>query len=309
MRIAAMAAGAVGGYFGGRMAAAGHEVAFIARGAHLDAIRKNGLRIESTHGDLHLTNVKATDDPREVGPVDIVLFAVKLWDTEKAAELARPLVGPDTRVITLQNGVDSVERIAPILGADKVVAGTAYIATVIKAPGVISHTSKFAMMRCGRVDRRPDAKLTAFADAAKAAKVEVNVMDDMDSERWQKFIFLSAMAGINSATRMPLGKILADAETRAYYRRLMEECMAVGKAKGVALPSDYVEDRMKFSDNAPPGMKASMLHDLEAGNRLELDWLTGKVVTLGRELGVPTPASEAVYAMVKLHRMGASGGS
>ena len=304
MRIAAMAAGAVGGYFGGRMAAAGHEVAFIARGAHLDAIRKNGLKIESTHGDLHLKDAKATDNPADLGPVDVVLFAVKLWDTEKAAELARPLVGPDTRVITLQNGVDSVERVAPILGADKVVAGTAYIATVIKAPGVISHTSKFAMMRCGRVDGRPDAKLQAFADAAKAAKIDIQLADDMNRERWQKFIFLSAMAGINSATRLEIGKVLADPDTRAYYRKLMEECFAVGKAKGVSLPNNYVEERMAFSDNAPPGMKASMLHDLEAGNRLELDWLTGKVVSLGRELGVPTPASEAVYTMVKLHRMG-----
>ena len=304
MRIAAMAAGAVGGYFGGRMAAAGHDVAFIARRANLDAIRKNGLKIESTHGDLHLKDVNATDDPAQVGPVDIVLFAVKLWDTEKAAELARPLVGPDTRVITLQNGVDSVERVAPILGADKTVAGTAYIATVIKAPGVISHTSKFAMMRCGRVDGRPDAKLQAFANAAKAAKIEITIADDMNRERWQKFVFLSAMAGINATTRMPLGKILADPDTRAYYRKLMEECVAVGKAKGVALPDGYVDERMTFSDSAPPGMKASMLHDLEAGNRLELDWLTGKVVSLGRELGVPPPASDAVYTLVKLHRMG-----
>jgi 2-dehydropantoate 2-reductase len=304
MRIAAMAAGAVGGYFGGRMAAAGHDVAFIARRAHLEAIRKNGLTIESVHGDLHLTNVTATDDPKDVGPVDIVLFAVKLWDTEKAAELARPLVGPDTRVITLQNGVDSFERVSPILGAEQTVAGTAYIASVIKAPGVVSHTSKFAMMRCGRIDGRPDAKLQAFGEAAKAANVDVQVTENMNTERWQKFIFLSAMAGINCMTRLEIGKVLADPDTRAFYRKLMEECHAVGKAKGVALAGDYVEDRMKFSDNAPPGMKASMLHDLEAGNRLELDWLTGKVVSLGRELGVPTPASEAVYAAVKLHRMG-----
>jgi 2-dehydropantoate 2-reductase len=304
MRIAAMAAGAVGGYFGGRMAAAGHDVTFIARGAHLDAIRKNGLIVHSTHGDLHLKGVNVTDDPKTVGPVDVVLFAVKLWDTEKAAELARPLVGPNTRVITLQNGVDSVERVAPILGPDKTVAGTAYIATVISAPGTISHTSQFAIMRCGRVDGRPDDKLNAFAEAARAAKLDVTVMPDMDSERWQKFIFLSSMAGANCATRMPLGKILADPDTRAFYRRLMEECYAVGRAKGVNLPKDYVDDRMAFSDKAPPGMKASMLHDLEAGNRLELDWLTGKVVALGHELGVPVPASETVYAAVKLHRMG-----
>jgi 2-dehydropantoate 2-reductase len=307
MRIAAMAAGAVGGYFGARMAAAGHDVAFIARRAHLDAIRKHGLIVKSTHGDLHLKGVNATDDPKQVGPVDVVLFAVKLWDTEKAAELARPLVGPDTRVITLQNGVDSVERVAPILGADKTIAGTAYIATVISEPGVISHTSKFAIMRVGRVDGRPDARLDAFADAANAAKLDVSVMPDMNSERWQKFIFLSSMAGANCATRMPIGKVLADPDTRTFYRKLLAECFAVGKAKGVNLPPDYVDDRLTFSDNAPPGMKASMLHDLEAGNRLELDWLTGKVVALGRELGVPTPASEAVYAAVKLHRMGRQG--
>jgi 2-dehydropantoate 2-reductase len=308
MRIAAMAAGAVGGYFGARMAAAGHDVAFVARGAHLDAIRRNGLVIKSTHGHLHLKDVNVNDDPAKVGPVDVVLFAVKLWDTEKAAELARPLVGPETRVITLQNGVDSVERVAPILGGERTVAGTAYLATVISEPGVISHTSKFAIMRVGRVDARPDPKLNAFAEAAKAANIDIAVMADMNSERWQKFIFLSAMAGANCATRLPIGEILADADTRAFYRKLMAECDAVGRASGVKLPEGYVDERMTFSDNAPPGMKASMLHDLEAGNRLELDWLTGKVVSLGHELGVPVPASEAVYAAVKLHRMGRAGG-
>jgi len=306
MRIAAMAAGAVGGYFGGRLAAAGHDVAFIARRAHLDALRKDGLKIESVHGDLHLKNVNATDDPKQVGPVDVVLFAVKLWDTEHAAELSRPLVGPDTRIITLQNGVDSYERVAPILGADKTVAGTAYIATVLGGPGVVRHTSKFAIMRCGRIDGKPDAKLDAFVAAAKAANIDIQPQEDMNRERWQKFIFLSSMAGINCATRMAIGKVLADPDTRSFYRKLMEECLAVGQAAGARVPSDWVDDRMVFSDNAPPGMKASMLHDLEAGNRLELDWLTGKVVSLGRELGVPTPASEAVYAAVKLHRMGPS---
>ena len=304
MKIAAMAAGAVGSYFGGRMAAAGHEVAFIARRANLEALRKNGLKIESVHGDLHLPKVNATDDPRQVGPVDVVLFAVKLWDTDTAAELTKPMVGPDTRVITLQNGVDSYERVSAILGKEQTCPGTAYIATVIREPGVISHTSKFATMRVGRMDGTPDAKLSAFVDAAKAAHIDITVMPDMNSERWQKFIFLSSMAGANCVTRLPIGQILADPDTRAFYRRLLDECYAVGKANGVKLPPDYVDDRMTFSDNAPPGMKASMFHDLEAGNRLELDWLTGKVVSLGRELGVPTPASEAVYAAVKLHRMG-----
>jgi 2-dehydropantoate 2-reductase len=304
MKIAAMAAGAVGAYFGGRMQAAGHDVAMIARRAHLDALRKNGLKIESVHGDLHLPKVNATDDPRQVGPVDIVLFAVKLWDTETAAELARPLVGPDTRVITLQNGVDSYERVSAILGKEQTVCGTAYIAAVLGGPGLMRHTSKFATMRVGRMDGKPDAKLAAFVAAAKAAGIDIQPQDDMNRERWQKFVFLSSMAGVNCLTRQPIGKVLADPDTRAFYRKLMEECLAVGQKSGAKVPSAWVDDRMTFSDAAPPGMKASMFHDLEAGNRLELDWLNGKVVSLGRELGVPTPASDAVYAAVKLYRMG-----
>jgi 2-dehydropantoate 2-reductase len=304
MRIAAMAAGAVGAYFGGRLATAGHDVFFIARRAHLEALRKNGLKLESVHGDLHLPKVNVTDDPKEVGVVDVVLFAVKLWDTEIAAELTKPMVGPNTRVITLQNGVDSYERVSKVLGKEQTVPGTAYIAAVLGGPGVMKHTSKFATIRCGRMEGTPDPKLEAFVEAAKAANIDIQPQDDMNRERWQKFIFLSSMAGANCMTREPIGKILADPDTRALYRKLLEECLAVGQKAGAKVPSSWVEDRMSFSDNAPAGMKASMLHDLEAGNRLELDWLTGKVVSLGRELGVPTPASEAVYAAVKLHRMG-----
>ena len=307
MKIAAMAAGAVGAYFGGRMQAAGHDVAYIARRAHLDALRKDGLKIESVHGDLHLPKVNATPDPKEVGPVDVVLFAVKLWDTETAAELAKPLVGPNTRVITLQNGVDSYERVSAILGKDATCPGTAYIAAVLGGPGVMRHTSKFATMRVGRMDGKPDAKLAAFVEAAKAANIDIQPQDDMNRERWQKFIFLSSMAGVNCMMREPIGKVLADPDTRAFYKKLMQECLAVGQKSGAKVPNSWVDDRMTFSDNAPPGMKASMLHDLEAGNRLELDWLTGKIVALGKELGVPTPGSDAVYAAVKLHRMGTAG--
>ena len=305
MRIAAMAAGAVGGYFGARLAAAGHDVFFIARGSSLEAIRKNGLKIESVHGNLHLPKPNVTDDPAEVGPVDIVMFAVKLWDTEKAAELARPLAGPNTRVITLQNGVDSVERIGPILGRERAVGGVAYIATVIAEPGVIKHTSQFASMRFGRADRRPDSVLQAFADAGKAAKTDLDLSKDIEAERWQKFIFLTAMAGATASRHSAIGPIVATEEGRNFFRALMEEARAVGKAKGVDVGSDYIEQRMEFvTEKVEPGMKASMAHDLERGNRLELDWLNGKVRALGRELGVPTPASDAVYTVLKLHRMG-----
>jgi 2-dehydropantoate 2-reductase len=304
MRIAVMAAGAVGGYFGARMAAAGHDVFFVARGANLQAIKTNGLKVESVQDNLHLPNPNVTDDPAKIGPVDIVLFAVKLWDTEKAAEQALPLVGPGTRVITLQNGVDSPERLAPILGADKMVAGSAYIAAVMSAPGVVSHTSAFARMVCGRIDGKPDAQLQAFTDAAQAAGIDIALSDAIDRERWQKFVFLVGLSGATATTRKPLGPILQDPDTRAFFHSLMREVVAVGRANGVSLPADFADDRMKFGDSSPPNFKASMLHDLERGNRLELDWLAGKVVELGRALGVPTAANEAVYAMLKLDRMG-----
>jgi 2-dehydropantoate 2-reductase len=311
MRIAAMAAGAVGGYFGARMAAAGHDVFFIARGANLDAIKKNGLTIESVHGDMHLPQPNVTDDPAKVGPVDIVLFAVKLWDTEKAAALTKPLVGPATRVITFQNGVDSVERITPILGAEATVGGVVYIATTIAAPGVIKHTSQFAKMRFGQVhkfaDKRADEKLQAFVDAGKAAKLDIDLSADVERERWEKFSFLTAMAGSTAALRSSIGPIAADPELLGFFRKLMEEALAIAKAKGVSLDPAYLEDRMAFvATKVEPGMKASMAHDLERGNRLELDWLAGKVRELGRSLNIPTPASDTVYTVLKLHRMGAA---
>ena len=304
MRIAVFAAGAVGGYFGGRLAAAGHDVSFIARGAQLAAIRKDGLRIESPLGNLHLNDVRVTSDPKDIGPVDVVLFAVKLWDTESAAEMAKPLLGPQTRVITFQNGVDSVERLVPILGEDKVAGGSAYIASVIGAPGVISHTSQFAKMVCGRIDGKPDAQLAAFTAAGKEAGIDIAQAENINRERWEKFVFLIGLSGATGATRMPLGPILADPDTRVFFRSLMEEVIALARAKGVTLRPDFLDTRMKFADTAPPSMKASLLHDLERGNRIEIDWLAGKVVALGRELGVPTPANAAVYAMLKLHRMG-----
>jgi len=304
MRIAVMAAGAVGGYFGARMATAGHDVFFIARGANLQTIKTKGLKVESVLGDIHLQNPAVTDDPASVGPVDIVLFAVKLWDTEKAAQQALPLVGPTTRVIPLQNGIDSLERLAPILGTDIVVPGAAYIATVMSSPGVVSHTSKFARMITGRSDGKPDARLTAFTDAAQAAGIDISQSEMIDRERWQKFVFLVGLSGATASTRMALGPILQDPDTRQLFHGLMREVVAVGRAKGVSIPEDFADDRLKFGETSPPTFKASMCHDLERGNRLELDWLAGKVVALGRELGVATPWNEAVYAMLKLYRMG-----
>ncbi len=306
MRVAAMAAGAVGAYFGARMQAAGHEVFYIARGAHLEAIRKNGIKVESAHhGDLHLREVNATDNPASVGPVDMVLFAVKLWDTEKAAEQMKPLLGPDTRVITLQNGVDSYERIAPIIGEERAIPGVTYVVTVIDKPGVIKQASVFQQIICGTHDRRPDARLSAFVDAAKGAGIDIRLSDDIQRDRWHKFIFLSGTSGATAVTRTTMGPILKDPDMRAMLRAIMSETLAVGRAKGVNIDPGYADERLAFADaNVPDSMKASMANDLDRGNRLELDWLAGKVKQLGKELNVPTPVNDTVYAALKRYRLG-----
>jgi 2-dehydropantoate 2-reductase len=299
-----MAAGAVGGYFGARLAAAGHDVFFIARGAHLAALHKNGLHVESVHGDVHLAKPNATDDPKSVGPVDIVLFAVKLWDTEKAAEAMGPLIGTKTKVITLQNGVDSYERIAPIIGAEHAIPGVTYVVAVIDRPGVIRQTGPFHSIICGTINGRSDPGLEAFVEQAKA-HINITLSDNIERDRWKKFIFLSGTSGTTAVTRSSMGPVLADPEMRGLFRSIMAETLAVGLAKGVALDPGYVEERMAFADkNLLPGMKASMANDLDRGNRLELDWLAGMVSRLGRELKVPTPVNDTIYAALKPFRMG-----
>jgi 2-dehydropantoate 2-reductase len=304
MRMAIMAAGAVGGYFGARMAAASHDVAFIARGAHRDAMRRDGLKIESGLGDLHLKDVRVTDDPKEIGPVDVVLFAVKLWDTEAAGEQTRPLVGPNTRVITLQNGVDSVERLAPILGDAPMIGGSTYVVSKIVQPGVIRHTGNTARVRCGRLDRKADPVLAGYVQQIKDAGIDIVLSDDMLLDLWKKFALLSGTSGITAGTRQTLGVARADPDIRAFLTRLMAETVAVGRASGVAFPPDMMVELERSIDSFPPTMRASMANDLEDGNRLELDWLAGKVAALGRKLGIPAPSHEAVYAMLKPYRMG-----
>jgi 2-dehydropantoate 2-reductase len=208
VRIAVMAAGGVGGYFGGRMVAAGHDVAFIARGAHGDAIRRNGLTIESPLvGDLYLKNVEVTDDPKQIGTVDVVLFAVKLWDTEAAGEQTRALVGSKTRAITLQNGVDSVERLAPILGNDATIGGATYIVAKIARPGVILHTGANAKVLCGRLDGRPDTLLASYVEQIKAADVDIQLTNYMLLDLWKKFVLLSGTSGVTASMRQPLAWI------------------------------------------------------------------------------------------------------
>jgi 2-dehydropantoate 2-reductase len=305
MRIAIMAAGAVGGYFGARHAVAGDDVVFFARGKHREAIARDGLKVESPLGNLHLQQVRLADDPAKIGPVDIVLFAVKMWDLEQAARQLLPLIGPQTRVITLQNGVDAEEKLGPILGPKHVVPGFTQLATVISSPGVISHTSPFAFLRFGHSDGHRDPTLDAFVAAGQKAGIDIALSDNVARDIWAKFTILSAMAGLTASTRKPIGPLLADPDTRALFHDIMKEIILVARAKGVALPADFADERLAYADaTLPKQMKASMANDLEHGNRLELDWLNGRVVELGRSLGIPTPANAAVYAVLKPYRMG-----
>src|ERR1700730_15803530 len=303
MRVAVMATGALGGYFGGRLAEAGHDVSFIARGANLAAIRKNGLKVESPLGNIHIKSPKATDDPKEVGEVDLVLFAVKLWDVEKSGEAAKPLLVPNTRLISMLNGIDSVERLMPILGSNAVAAAPTVISAVLSAPGIILHKNPFAAFRCGFMDGRDDARLKALVDEMKAAKVNAEFSKTIEKELWEKFVFIVGMSGATASTRMPIGPIRDDADAFALMQSLMHEVEAVGVAKGIPLKG-AAESRIALVKGLPPTIKASMLEDLERGNRLETVWFQGKVAELGRVLGVTTPVNRDVYAVLKLHRMG-----
>lgn len=307
MKIAVMAAGGVGGYFGARLATAGEDVHFIARGTHLKAIKQNGLKLESALGDLHVEDARATDDPGTIGTADIVLFAVKLGDSEAAAASCRPLLGPNSTLIMLQNGVDGVARLAPILGLEAVVGGVAYISSFIEKPGTIGHHGNFARLQFGEADGSKSARLSVFTATCAKAGFDAEFAPDIELAQWQKFVLLVGMSGATAMTRQPIGPILNDATERELFFNLMAETAAVGSARGIALDTDYAQDRLAFAETSlPPGMKASMLDDLERGKPLELDWLSGEVSRLGREHGVPTPANDAVYAALKPHRGGAA---
>ena len=303
MRIAVMGTGGVGGYFGGRLAAAGEDVSFIARGAHLRAMREHGLRIVSALGDATVAPCQASDDPAAIGPVDLVLFTVKLYDTEAAAEAIRPLIGPDTGVVTFQNGITGPEVLADKLGAAHVLGGVAKIAAVIAEPGVIRHTGTMAELVFGELDGKKSRRVATLAAALEAAGVQHVVSDAIRREIWDKMVFLSACSGLTSLLRLPLGPIRADPDTRALLREGLAEALAVAQAADVDLPvgADEILGRI---DRLPFEMKSSMLQDLEGGRRLELAWLSGTIARMGRDLGIPTPTHDVINAALKLHAEG-----
>jgi 2-dehydropantoate 2-reductase len=304
MRIAVMGSGGVGGYVGGRLAASGQDVTFVARGAHLAAIREHGLALRSALGEALIRPARASDDPAAIGPVDLVIFAVKLYDTEAAAEATRPLLGPHTGVVTFQNGVDSSDLLARVLGPEHVIGGVAHIAAVIAEPGVILHTGTMASFVFGELDDTRSERVGALVNALQSAAVEHRISGDIQRDIWDKMAFLATFAGLTALMRLPIGPIREDAETRAMLREGLSEASAVARATGVRLPDDFVERTLERCDRLPYEMKSSMLQDLERGRRLELPWLSGAIVRLGRELGVATPNHAFITTALKLHAAG-----
>jgi len=298
MKIACMAAGGVGGYFGARLQQAGHDVTFFARGRHLEALKSKGLAVESPHGALNL-KVKVYQEPVEAAPVDVVLFAVKLWDTDSAAAQLRPIVGPGTVVIPFQNGVESIERLRAIFPEKHVMGGSAYIATRIKAPGVIEHTGQMARLQFGPL--LPSQKKVAadFLEACRQAGIQAEIPDDIVKANWEKFAFLVALSSATAVARAALGVVRADPDLRWLFEQAMRETWRVGRARGVQLADDYVAGRMSFLDTLHADMKASLLHDLEAGGKLEAPWLCGAVARMARAAGIDAPVNHAVFAALK----------
>jgi 2-dehydropantoate 2-reductase len=300
MRIAIVGAGGVGGYFGGRLAGAGADVTFLARGAHLEAIRSRGLTLESIDGDLHLPHVDATDDPAAVGPADIVLFTVKLYDAQAAARLLGPLVGPDTAVIPLQNGVDGVDLVSEAVGRAHTAGGTVYVAAVIAEPGVIRH-SALGRLVFGELDGKRSPRLERLLDACGRAGFQATLSDNIQVDIWTKFVLLSVFSGMTAVTRCPIGPIVADPDLFALFKAAVRETIAVALARGVPVPDKVVDDVERSFVALPPHMKSSMLEDLERGRRLELPWLSGAVVRIGEELGVDTPTHRFIATVLKPH--------
>ena len=304
MRIAVIGTGGIGGPYGATLAKAGADVTFVARGAHLRAMQANGLRIEGDRGEITIRPAQATDDVESIGPVDYVLFCVKLWDVESAGEQIRAIVGSRTAVIPLQNGIDAAERLIPILGREAVMGGTAFVTGSIIAPGIVRQTGTYQQMTFGELDRRPSARGERLKALCAAAGFEGILSPDIMVPVWQKFILLVPLSGLNALTRRPLGEYRADHDLSALLEATLRETIAVGLAEGVNLPPDSFERTLAQIHSMPPYHMVSMGNDLLRGNRLELPWFAGKVVELGRRHVIPTPANRFIYAALKLHANG-----
>ncbi|MEM7349447.1 MAG: 2-dehydropantoate 2-reductase [Acidobacteriota bacterium] len=298
MRIAIIGAGAIGGYFGGRLAAAGTEVAFVARGRTLEVLRQTGLRLSSPLGDLHLPSVEASDDPAALAPADAVLVAVKSWQVAGVAETIGPLLRPVSCVLPLQNGVDAPAQLAAVLGPDRVLGGLCKIICHIETPGHIRHIGADPLIALGELDDGASARVDRLHGALTAAGIKANVPDSIQAAMWEKFLFICAVSGLGAVTRMPLGVLREDPHTRDLLQRLMQEILQVAEARSIPLKADIVERSLSFIDSLPPSVTASMQRDIMEGRPSELEAQNGAVVRLGREVDVPTPTNELIYHLL-----------
>jgi len=296
MRIAIVGSGGLGGYYGGLLARTGHEVTFIARGAHLAALREKGLQVISVHGDFHVAPVRATADPAEAGPVDLVLVCVKTPAIDAAAKAARAMVGPDTVVMGLQNGIDAAERIGAAVGMDHVLGAVTWIAANIEAPGVIRQLSTFRRIVLGELDGRDTPRLQRTVEALRRMGITIEPTGAIRKVMWTKFVFIAGFSGVGTVARLEVGGYRSVPETRAMMTRMMREVEALARAAGVDLDRDVVDQALAVIDGAAPAMKTSMQRDVEAGRPSELESMIGVITRKGRELGVATPTADLVYA-------------
>jgi 2-dehydropantoate 2-reductase len=307
VRIAVIGTGGIGGPYGASLAKTGADVTFVARGAHLAAMRENGLRIEGDRGELLIRPAQATDDIASIGTVDIVLSCVKLWDVDGVAEQIRSIVGPLTAVIPLQNGVDAAQRMIRVLGEAPVMGGMAFVTGTIIAPGVVRQTGSYQQMTFGELDGGVSERGQRLRDFCAAAGFEGVLSPDIMVPIWEKFILLVPLSGLNALTRQPLGKWREDPDLLALYEAALSETVAVGRAEGIRLPSDIVDKTLATMRSMPPHHTTSMGNDLLRGNRLELPWFAGKVVELGRRHAIATPANGFIFAALKPYTNGAPG--
>jgi 2-dehydropantoate 2-reductase len=296
MKILIMGTGGVGGYYGGLLAQHGNNVTFIARGAHLYALRHDGLTVKSIHGDFTVSPAQATDEPINVGPVDLILFCVKTYHTDQAAQAIRPAVGHHTAVLSLQNGIDAAERIGRVIGPEHVIGGATWLSSAVEGPGVIKQVSQFRRIVFGEMAGGRSERIQSIFDVLNQTGITVEISEDIRKVLWTKFVFISAASSLGSLTRLPMGDYRSVPEARDLLSRIMQEVEALARAEGVVLDGDVVARSLEFVDNSGPQIKASMQLDVESGRRTELESMIGVIGRKGRELGVPTPAADFVYA-------------
>ena len=295
MKILVMGTGGVGGYYGGLLAQQGNEVTFISRGAHLYAIRHEGLKVKSVHGDFTVFPANATEDPAKVEPVDLILFCVKTYNTDEAAEAILPVIGTQTAVLSLQNGVDAAERIGKVVGMDHVIGGAAWLSSAVEAPGIIKQISEFRRIVYGELAGGRSERIQSIFEVLKNTGITVEISENIQKILWTKFVFIAAASSMGSLTRLPMGDYRSVPETRRLLSSIMQEVEAVAHAQGITLDADVVQKSLAFTDNAAPHIKPSMQLDVESGRRTELESMVGVIGRKGRELGIPTPVADFVY--------------